>query len=73
MIDNILSSLYQAINSCLSWLLNVWESSGDVITLFTSLFLIFTFVRLVLRPLLGSSVRSGSSDRVKNDDKVKQK
>lgn len=67
MTDILLDWLKSALLSPLDWLTDMWNSIGTTIpVLFFTFFALFTFVRLILFPLIGRAVSAGQSDRVRS-------
>lgn len=65
LISEVILNLIKSAEHCIKWLVDFWNSCGNVTTTFLTLFIIFTGVRLLLVPLLGMKANPGSSDRAR--------
>lgn len=67
MFTSILSWLGQSISFCYSIFLDFMYSLPSFLALFCSMFLIFTVVRMIILPIIGSAMKAGASDYVKKE------
>lgn len=66
--SHVIIWLVDSSQSVLGWLMDIWHACGNVVLTFLTFFIIFSVVRVLLIPLIGRSISSGQSDRVRSPD-----